>query len=52
MYMFKEYSNKLREATIFLRIDFYHAGIGRSFPFYMPMRYNENDVPNPLYLDS
>ena len=52
MYMFKEYSNKLREATIFLRVDFYHAGIGRSFPFYMPMRYNENDVPNPLYLDS
>ncbi len=52
MYMFKEYSNKLREATVFLRVDFYHAGIGKSFPFCLPMKYEENSIPTPLYLDN
>ena len=52
MYMFKEYSNKLREATVFLRVDFYHAGIGRSFPFYMPMKYDDKGFPTPLYVDN
>jgi len=35
-YMFKEYAKKMREATIYLRIDFNHAGIGKTIPFMVP----------------
>ena len=52
MYMFKDYSTMLHEATIFLRIDFYHAGIGKSFPFIMPMKYEDNNVPRPYFLSN
>lgn len=52
MYMFKDYSTMLHEATIFLRVDFYHAGIGRSFPFIMPMKYDSYGTSRPYFLSN
>ena len=31
-YMFREFSNNLRPSRVYLKIDFNHAGIGKSIP--------------------
>lgn len=36
LYMFKEYAKKMREAKIYLKIEFNHAGVGKTIPFMIP----------------
>ena len=36
IYMFKEYTRKLHEGTIYLKVEFNHAGIGKTIPFMLP----------------
>lgn len=47
LYLFKEYSSKLREKTIYLKVEFCHAGNGLVIPFTIPMSKEKN---TPLYL--
>jgi len=47
MYMFKEYTKKMREATIYLKVEFNHAGIGKTIQFMLP---RDNATHKPLYL--
>lgn len=56
-YIFKEYCRGLHEFTVYLRIEFNHAGVGKTLPFYLPMKW-ENDeaisalsIENPTDLD-
>lgn len=44
LYLFKEYANKMREATIYLKVEFNHAGVGKSIPFMMPRAGEENII--------
>ena len=51
LYMFKEYANGLRKRRIYLRIDFNHAGIGKSIPMaLLRKRIDEDGVGTPLYI--
>ena len=52
LYLFREYSTNLRENTVYLKIDFCHAGNGLTIPFIMPMNSSDSDYVGPLYLDS
>ena len=45
IYMFKEYAKKLHEATIYLKVEFNHAGIGKTIPFMLP-----REGETPLYV--
>lgn len=45
-YMFREYANNMRPLTIYLKIDFNHAGIGRTIQFMLPRGENGK----PLYI--
>lgn len=50
-YMFKEYSRKMREATVYLKVEFNHAGIGKTIPFMLPRITRENnEIGTPLYV--
>ena len=49
LYLFRDYSTKLRENTIYLKIDFCHAGTGLVLPFIIPT--NEEGT-EPLYMDN
>lgn len=51
-YMFKEFSNSLRPKRVYLRIDFNHAGIGKTIPMIIPRKNitEENPVGEPLYI--
>jgi hypothetical protein len=49
IYMFKEYSTNLHERSIYMKVEFNHAGIGRTIPFMMPLNENgdiETDINN------
>lgn len=48
IYMFKEYTKKMREGVIYMRIDFNHAGIGQSIPMTIPRHL---DTDTPYYMD-
>ena len=51
LYMFKEYARALRKRRIYMRIDFNHAGIGKSIPMTILRRGIEDDgVGTPLYV--
>ena len=52
LYMFKEYSTGLKPSTVYLKIDFYHAGVGRVFPFIMPMTTVDKYIYRPLFLSN
>lgn len=41
LYMFKEYSEKLHPKPIYMKIEFNHAGIGRTIPFIIPMLWEQ-----------
>ena len=41
LYMFKEYVNGLHPKSVYMRIDFNHAGFGRTIPMIMPLAYDE-----------
>ncbi len=43
LYMFKEYSEKLHPKPIYMKVEFNHAGIGRTIPFIIPMKWGELD---------
>lgn len=38
LYLFKEYAKKMHETTIYLKIEFNHAGIGKSIQFSLPRK--------------
>ena len=42
LYMFRDYARRMHETTIYMRIDFSHAGVGQSFPMYIPMDRENN----------
>ena len=49
LYIFREYSENLRPKPIYMKVDFNHAGIGRTIPFIIPMKWtgsteNENEM--------
>jgi hypothetical protein len=50
--MFREYANNLRPLRIYLRIDFNHAGIGKTIPLIIPRKNikDDNEVGEPLYI--
>jgi hypothetical protein len=53
--MFKEYSKKLHEATIYMKVEFNHAGYGKTIPMVLwPVDEDDNFIPLTLdnYLDS
>jgi len=55
IYMFKDYAKKMREQTIYLSIEFNHAGIGKTVQFMYPRKPISGDddgLGRPLYLDS
>ena len=43
LYMFKEFSNGLHEAIIYLKVEFNHAGTGRVINFMQPFKTNNGD---------
>ena len=50
-YMYREYADNMRPKTIYLKVEFNHAGIGKTIPFMLPRKFEENDdIGNPLYI--
>ena len=50
-YMYREYADNMRPKTIYLKVDFNHAGIGKTIPFMMPRKFdNNNAFGTPLYI--
>jgi hypothetical protein len=53
IYMFKEYAKKLHEATIYMKVEFNHAGIGKTIQFMYPRKnIDDEGVGNPLYISN
>ena len=54
IYIFREYSEKLVPKPIYMKIDFNHAGIGRTIPFIIPMKWKkkENDKSGKKFPDT
>jgi hypothetical protein len=53
IYMFKDYAKKMREETIYMKVEFNHAGIGKTMTFMLPREIGEDDVDgvgSPLYI--
>ena len=48
--MFKEFANNMRPLRIYLKIDFNHAGFGKTIPFIIPRKNIEDGVGKPLYV--
>ena len=46
IYIFREYSENLSPKPIYMKIEFNHAGVGRTIPFIIPMKWND---PNENY---
>lgn len=44
LYMFREYSQKLHPKRIYMKIEYNHAGIGKTIPFFVPMEFS-GDTP-------
>jgi hypothetical protein len=51
LYIFREYSENLHPKPIYMRVEFNHAGIGRTIPFIVPMRWEsgETESDNEMY---
>ena len=46
IYMFKEYSENLKPKPIYMKVEFNHAGVGKTIPFTIPMHWSGNtDTP-------
>lgn len=43
LYMFKEYSENLHPKPIYMKVEFNHAGVGRTIPFIIPMHWKKED---------
>jgi hypothetical protein len=46
IYMFREYAEKLHPKPIYMKIEFNHAGIGKTIPFIVPMKWTSGDTDN------
>lgn len=42
IYIFREYSENLTPKPIYMKVEFNHAGIGKTIPFIIPMKWNDN----------
>lgn len=49
LYLFREYSSRLREGTVYMKVDFCHAGNGLTIPFIIP---TTSDGGSPIYLNN
>ena len=49
LYLFREYSSSLREGTVYMKVDFCHAGNGLVIPFIIPRSVDNGNV---LYLSN
>lgn len=49
LYIFREYSKKLRPKPIYMKVEFNHAGIGKTIPFIVPMKWTEKNSNNEVY---
>lgn len=47
LYIFREYSKKLRPKPIYMKVEFNHAGIGKTIPFIVPMDWTTGSTANP-----
>ena len=47
LYIFREYSKKLRPKPIYMKVEFNHAGIGKTIPFIVPMDWTSGSTANP-----
>lgn len=43
IYMFREYSKKLHPKPIYMKVEYNHAGIGKTIPFIIPMKWSSYD---------
>lgn len=50
LYIFKDYCEKLHEQTIYMKVEFNHAGEGRTVNFLMPFKYSGNTF-EPVLMD-
>lgn len=46
LYMFREYSEKLHPKPIYMKVEFNHAGVGRTIPFIIPMKWSKDENIN------
>ena len=51
-YMYREYANNLRPTRMYMKVDFNHAGIGKSISFMLPRKFENPEKPDgePLYV--
>lgn len=42
MYIFREYCRNLHDTVVYMKVEFNHAGVGRTIPFYLPMKPKKN----------
>jgi hypothetical protein len=47
LYVFKEYSENLHPKPIYMKIEFNHAGVGKTIPFLVPMKWENRDTTSP-----
>ena len=52
LYMFKEESENLHPKPIYMKVEFNHAGIGRTIPFNIPMKWTSTDADGNKYPES
>jgi hypothetical protein len=50
LYMFREYSQKLHPKRIYMKIEYNHAGIGKTIPFFVPMHFKEDEEDEDRFL--
>lgn len=48
LYLFKNFSQGLREQTIYMRVQFNHAGVGKTINFTQPFKEDENEIKSML----
>jgi hypothetical protein len=44
LYMFREYSENLHPKPIYMKVEFNHAGVGRTIPFIIPMKWSNPNL--------
>lgn len=47
-YIFREYQEKLHPKPIYMKVEFNHAGIGKTIPFLIPMHWETADTSNSI----
>ena len=49
IYMFREYAEKLHPKPIYMKVEFNHAGIGKTIPFIVPMKWSGETDSDEVY---